>query len=256
MSFTKQYFKDAEGVVMGVLQAYKPELMKHYGKVETELKADTSIVTHLDKELELKIKAALNKFDAGVGTWGEEFGQEGDKKNYWLIDPIDMTEHFVRGDPDSRNLVTLIENDQPVLALAYVFAKDELYRAARGEGTTKNDRRLKMSDRPLERAWLEFSVNMMDPTGYKIYKTLRPHVAGLPQRYHFFDILEGVLDGLVVYKSRGAIWDYAPRALLIQEAGGRVANFDSDDYQIEDVHLIATNPVIFEDVRKILSGIT
>lgn len=252
MSFTHQYFEDARAIIMDVLLNYKPELMKHYGKVEHEMKHDASVVTHLDKHLELKLKEALNRFDSRVGTWGEEFGQAGSKANFWLIDPIDMTEHFVRGDPDSRNLITLIENNQAVFALAYIFAKDDLYLAIRGEGTTKNGQPVHLSDRPLERSWLEFSVDLLDPKGYEMYKVLRPHVAGLPRRYHFFDILDGVLDGLVVYKSRGAIWDYAPRALLIEEAGGRVANLGKKDYQIHDVHLIATNAVIFEDVRKIL----
>lgn len=253
MSFTQQYFSDAQKIIMGVLKELRPELMEHSGKIEHELKHDQSIVTRLDKEVELKLKQALQKMDSSVGFWGEEHGQTGDQKNLWLVDPIDGTEHFARGWPLARNLITFIANDKPVFSLAYLFGTDDLYVATEGKGATKNGQQLRMSNRPLNRSWIEFSVRLLEPRGYEMYKTLRPHVNGILSTYHFFYILDGYIEGMVVYKSQGDVWDYAPRTFFIQEAGGRVANFGSDKYNWRDCNVIATNEVIFEEVHKLLS---
>lgn len=255
MNFNESYFKDAEKIVMGVLKQERPMLLKHLGKVEHEMKHDDTVVTDMDKDIEHKLKAALYKFDPSIGYWGEEHGKEGDEKNYWLIDPIDDTEQYIRGMVGSRNLITFISDDQPVFALAYLFISDDLYLAIAGNGATKNGRAIKLSNRPLERSWIEFSVDQMTDNGHAMFKKLRPHVAGLLKTYHFPYILDGSMDGLVVYKSKGGVWDYAPRALLIKEAGGRVANFGSDSYDIYNCDLIATNPVIFDEIHKILSDI-
>lgn len=240
---------------MDVLKTERPELMKHYGRVEHELKDDKSVVTHLDKELEIKLKASLAEYDSKIGFWGEEFGREGNTDNYWLIDPIDGTEKFIRGMASSRSLVTFVSDNHAQYALFYAFVLDNLYTAIRGHGTTKNGQQIKMSNRPLNRAWIEFNANLLDETGYKMYRALRPKVAALPRTYDFSNQLDGSLDGYVVYKTVGGIWDYAPRTLLISEAGGKVANFGSDNYDIHDLNFIATNPVIFDQVQKILSGL-
>src|SRR3990167_2820873 len=106
MNFTQQYFTDAQKAIMQILVKSRTELMKHYGRAEYETKSDNSIVTHMDKEMELKLKQALAKMDKSVGFWGEEHGREGNKDDYWLIDPIDGTESYVRGIPTPCNLLS------------------------------------------------------------------------------------------------------------------------------------------------------
>ncbi|OGL26076.1 hypothetical protein A3E49_02710 [Candidatus Saccharibacteria bacterium RIFCSPHIGHO2_12_FULL_49_19] len=253
MTFTSDYFRGAQKIIMDLLQEVRPEILRYHGKVEFETKSDKSIVTHLDKELELKLKDVLSAYDSKVGFWGEEHGKEGSAKSYWLIDPIDGTEALVRGLPGVRNILTFIDNDQPVYALAYRLTTDDLFIAERGMPTTKNGKVVKLSDRPLHRSWLEFSVNMRLPAGYVMYQKLRPRVAGITVHRDFLEILEGSLEGLVVYKSPGKEWDYAPRALMIEGAGGAAANIGSDHYDFHNTDLLATSPVVFDEVHKLLS---
>ncbi|HET9850603.1 MAG TPA: inositol monophosphatase family protein [Candidatus Saccharimonadales bacterium] len=255
MNYTSGWFESAQKVIMGVLAEARPELLKFHGNITHELKADRSIVTRLDKELEIKIKDALKKYDGGVGFLGEEYGREGNEKSYWLVDPIDGTEHFTRGLPGARNLLTFIDKNQPQYALAYRFPTDDLFTAIAGRGTTKNGQKVTLSQRPLDRAWLEFSVNMRLSDGYAIYQKLRPKIAGITIHRDFLEILEGALEGIVVYKSAGQVWDYAPRALLIKEAGGKVTNFGKPDYDINDLSLVAVAPSIYEDLVSLLETV-
>lgn len=254
MDFTEQYFVDAQKVIMGVLEAARPELMAAYGNVAEELKSDESVVTELDKSLEIELKNALKGFDPKVGFLGEEHGREGNEKSFWLIDPIDGTESFIRGTTGCRNILTFIDNDQPVYALVYRFPTKDLFTAYKGRPTLKNGEAVKISERKLSRAWVEFSVNMREAGGYEIYKNLRPRINNVVLHHDFLGILEGAIEGMVVYKSDGEVWDYAPRALLIESAGGRVSNVGSDIYDYKDKNMIATTPQIYDQVKEIVEG--
>lgn len=252
MNPTSDYFKGAQQAIMKLLTQVRPELLEHHGKIGYQTKDDQSIVTHLDKELELKIKDTLSSYDPAIGFWGEEHGKEGSSKSYWLIDPIDGTEAFVRGLSGCRNILTFVDNEQPLFALAYRFTTDDLFIAEKGRPTTKNGRPVKLSERSLERSWIEFSVNMQRPDGYKMYQNLRPKIAGITVHRDFLEMLEGGVEGLVVYKSAGEEWDYAPRALLIEGAGGRVSNIGSSEYDFHNKDLVATTSVIFDEVVGLL----
>jgi fructose-1,6-bisphosphatase/inositol monophosphatase family enzyme len=98
-------------------------------------------------------------------------------------------------------------------------------------------------------------IRLLDPKGYAMYRKLRPKISGFTLHLDFLVVLDGAIDGIVVYKSDGQIWDYAPRAHLIKEAGGLVANIGKSTYDIHDLDLVATNAVIFDEVHKILSDI-
>jgi myo-inositol-1(or 4)-monophosphatase len=253
MRFDQQYFDQAEKIIIDTINAYKPELMANFGLVKAEFKADKSVVTSLDKTLEEKLKAALSKFDGSVGFLGEEFGREGSTDNYWLIDPIDGTESFIRGLPSCRNILTFISNDQVEYAFANRFVSDDLFTAIRGQGAKKNGQPVRVNEQPLERAWIEFSVKMLDPAGYEMYQKLKPRIASITVHQDFLRILDGSIEGIIVYKSGGEIWDYAPRAFLISEAGGRVANIGQTTYDIHNFNMIATNAVIFDEIVALLS---
>lgn len=240
---------------MGVLNSSRPELVSSSGRISHEMKDDKSIVTKLDKDLELKLKGALSHFDPSVGYWGEEHGKEGSEENFWLIDPIDGTEAFVRGLDSPRSVLSFVSNNQVEYSLAHRFMTNDLYTAMTGFGTHKNGKTIKLSDRSLGRAWIEFSVRLLDPKGYAMYQQLRPRISGITAHLEFLEVLDGAVDGIAVYKSQGQIWDYAPRAHLIKEAGGKVANIGKHTYDINDLDFVATNSVIFDEVHKILSDI-
>ncbi len=62
-----------------------------------DAKADGSPVTEADTRSEEVIREILQGEAKGLGIYGEEFGQEGDASNGWVIDPLDGTRNYIDG---------------------------------------------------------------------------------------------------------------------------------------------------------------
>jgi myo-inositol-1(or 4)-monophosphatase len=216
--------------------------------VEAEIKDDNTPVTTLDTELEHLMRKALAQFDSSIGFEGEELGKSGNEETFWLLDPIDGTESFIRGLPFVRNMATLIADGQPVFAFVYNPIKDELFTAIKGGGTFKNGQPIRVSQRPLDRAWIEISAPIQLPEVMRAVLAVRRQVNAISMIREFTLICEGKVDGQLMYKSGGGPWDYAPRALLAMEAGAKVSNIGSEGYDFRNNDMLIANPVIFDDL--------
>lgn len=255
MQATADYFKQAQDCLERVVRAARPELLAAHGKTEPDIKSDNTPVTILDKQLEEKMRAALGEFDNSVAIVGEEFGGDADADTtHWLLDPIDGTENLVRGLPYMRNMATLIHGGEPVFAFVYKPVTDELFVASKGGGVTKNGQPVRVSDRPLSRAWIELSTPLKDEQTFRMIQAVRQQINGFRVMGDFTLIVEGKLEGQIVFKSGGGHWDYAPRALMIAEAGGRVQNIGSDGYAYRNHDLLMANAVIFDDLKTVING--
>lgn len=235
------YFAQAQKVIMDVLNRVRPELMEAYGTIEYVTKDDQTVVTALDKSIEIELRDALMKFDARVGLLGEEHGQAGNTETYWLLDPIDGTEHFIRGLPGCKNLICLMDKGKPVWGLTYFFAKDELWIAQAGKGVTLNGSKVEMHWRPLERCWLEMSVDLFEQEHVEMLRALRARIAGFSIRMGFDAIASGKVDGMFNLRAGGGPWDYWPRYLMLTEAGAKMANIGKDDYDFEDKNFLVAH---------------
>ncbi len=87
MTPTNDFLIQAQGCIERVVRANRPKILELHGNVKTDIKADHTVVTDLDKAMEKELRVALKEFDAGIGFEGEEFGIEGSRKTFWLIDP-------------------------------------------------------------------------------------------------------------------------------------------------------------------------
>jgi len=225
----------AEKAIMDVLRDVRPELVAAYGNVEFELKADKTSVTYLDHMVEDRLRAVLKPLDPGIGIQGEEHGAEGNTETYWLVDPIDGTEHFIRGIPGSKNLLCLIEKGEPVWALMYMFATDELWIARKGEGLRCNGK----------------LTEMRYPDNLKRLVNVRKHIAGFCIIRDYSYVLSGKVDGWVGLGVGGSAWDYAPRGLLIQEAGGRAGSLGDDHFDFTKKNFVMTHRRNFDELMRL-----
>jgi len=234
----------------------RPELLAAYGAIEHELKQDTSIVTHMDLMVEERLKAMLAELDNSIGFSGEETGVNYDQKIFWLVDPIDGTEPFVRGLPFSTNMITLIDHGKPVFSVVYNFFLDEYYMAIKGRGATCNGHQVHVSKRTLDRSFVISGSGFGRVGLVGVNERLRAKVAALPQfnasGFQFAAIARGGIDGCVSWNPRGKAWDYAPGSLLVTEAGGRIENIGTGDYDYRKWHFVAANPVIFDDLMTFM----
>ncbi|MDX6239858.1 MAG: histidinol-phosphatase [Kribbellaceae bacterium] len=68
--------------------------------VSATLKADGTPVTEADRAVERLLRETLSEARPEDAFLGEELGQLGESDRVWILDPIDGTRFFSRGDPN------------------------------------------------------------------------------------------------------------------------------------------------------------
>lgn len=253
MHLTADFYKDAQACIEQVVRDFRPQILDNYGKVNYEIKDDHTPVTELDRQLEIKLREALAKFDPTIGFEGEEFGKEGSPDTFWLIDPIDGTESFLRGIPFCRNVVTLVDNNRAVFAFVYKTITDDLFVASEGNGAFKNGLPVSVSSRPIERCWIDLAAKQLHDSA-SILEALSGVVGGFKIIGDFTLAIESKVDAMLLHRAGGGPWDYAPRALLFKEAGGRTENLDSSDYNFRNNNALFAPPQIFDQLKSVING--
>lgn len=253
-AFDQSFLDKAENQIMQLLRQERPSLMKAYGRIDHVTKKDATVVTRLDEEIEEKLKKLLINLDDSIGIEGEEGGIVGDRTTYWLVDPIDGTEQFIRGIPTCKNLMALMHEGRPVWALMYMFVTDELWLARAGQGTTVNGQPVMMKYRPLERAWIDISVDIRKPLTIKRLQHIRNHIAGYAIVRDTTQLIRGTIDGALNWDTGGGPWDYVPRALFFEEAGAKIANIGKDTYDF-GINFVMAHPKNFDRLMKLVTEV-
>jgi histidinol-phosphatase len=201
------------------------------GKFDVETKADLSPVTIADREAEAQLRYALQTAFPGDGFLGEEYGDTPSATGYrWIIDPIDGTRSFVRGIPVWGTLVGLEYKGELIAGVVEAPALGQSWRALRGDGAWRGDRRLHVSSETDLKKSLVFYSGMQwfaeagasDIFWDLIGKTDRQR--GFGDFYGFMLVAQGSGEMMVEYGVHA--WDVAALAPIVEEAGGRFSNWD------------------------------
>ena len=99
-----------------------------------ESKPDLTLVSDADKSAEELVRGQLKRTRPRDAVEGEEFETTGHGPRRWVIDPIDGTHNFVRGVPAWATLISLVDNETPVLGLVAAPALGRRWWAANGSG--------------------------------------------------------------------------------------------------------------------------
>jgi histidinol-phosphatase len=201
------------------------------GRFTIETKADLSPVTVADREAEALLREAVAAAFPDDGFLGEEFGDTPGSSGYrWILDPIDGTRSFVRGIPVWGTLVGLEYRGELIAGVVEAPALGQSWRALRGDGAWRGDRRLRVSDETDLKKSLVFYSGMQwfaeagaaDVFWDLIGKTDRQR--GFGDFYGFMLVAQGSGELMVEYGVHA--WDVAAVAPIVEEAGGRFTNWD------------------------------
>jgi 3'(2'), 5'-bisphosphate nucleotidase len=203
--------------------------------LDVQTKADDSPVTEADRRAEALILTRLAELFPDIPVVSEEDAAESGAPariaaRFFLVDPLDGTKAFVRGDPNFTVNIGLIEDGRPVAGAVVAPATGEVWHTC-AAGAMKlcpgADPGL-VTARPWPR---EAAVAL-------ISHTMKPEVlAELKDRYGFAStqamdssiklcrIAEGAAD---VYPRHGPTmeWDIAAAQAVLEAAGGRVTTPD------------------------------
>jgi len=227
--------------------------------ISAETKPDASPVTIADKDNERLIREAIEHEFPEDGILGEEgSSKRGSSGRRWIVDPIDGTRDFVRGNRFWCILIALEEADESLVGVAHFPMLGETYWATRGGGAYCNEERLHAS------AISSIAECCFSPNGLSL-AAARPHlprVVDLMQRSWSVRSYGGALDACMVasgqvdvwFEPKVEPWDLAALKLIIEEAGGVFFALDGSR-RIDRGTSIACAPGIAAAVRQAF-GIT
>jgi histidinol-phosphatase len=233
--------------------------LRYYDAVLTvEWKSDHSPVTAADRETEQALRTALLGAFPGDGFLGEEYGDTPGRSGFrWIIDPIDGTRSFVRGIPLWATLVGLEYRGEQIAGVVEVPALGHTYRALRGDGAYRGDRRLRVSEvSDLGEAMLFYSgISWFTRAGKEAEflelarRTQRQR--GFGDFYGFVLVAQG--SGEVMVEHGVHPWDVAAIKPLVEEAGGRYSDWDGGP-SINRPDVLISNGRLHEEVLALLRG--
>jgi myo-inositol-1(or 4)-monophosphatase len=227
-------------------------------------KKTNDFVTRADKESEEVIVARIHDRYPEDGFLGEEGGRRGvgGEARTWIVDPLDGTSNFIAGFPFWCVSVAVREGNEIVAGAIWDPLRAELYSAERGSGAFRNGERLRVTGADgLDGSFLSTGFPFRSKERIDLYLALfrelflrarairRAGSAALD----LANVAAGVFDGFFEFKL--SPWDIAAGALLIEEAGGRVSDFDGRQAHWERGNVVAGTPGVADGILRVASGI-
>ncbi|MGF1543604.1 MAG: inositol monophosphatase family protein [Parvularculaceae bacterium] len=222
-------------------------IMPRFGDLSSDEIAEKSskadLVTAVDIAAERALREALREVDPDAGFVGEEAaaadpsitGALGGPGRFWIVDPIDGTRNFVRGEPEFGVIVALVTDGVAQAGWIHAAPDATTYAAARRMGAWSLDR----SGR---RAALDVAPQADDrPTGLRslgwlpeaeaeLYRARLKEVANCSpsscSAYAYIRLATGAVDFKI--SSRIHAWDHVAGALMVEELGGEARYLDND----------------------------
>jgi len=223
-------------------------------------KADGSVVTQADLAVEEEVKRVLTTGRPDDAFLGEETGSSGSASRRWVLDGIDGTLVFVRGEDRWQTLLALELDGQVVVAVAVVPAQGRLWWAARGLGAwlQEFDGDSLGPRRRLRAAASARSVGILPPLDLLAEHQRGPllRLAELgPLRHwpvHAALLVASGEFGLAVQVG-GKLWDYAALSLIVQEAGGQATGHDGSPYPFDGTAVFSSDTELHQHALRHLT---
>lgn len=217
------------------------------GRQDWLTEADGAVETFLRHEI-----AKLFPHDQIVGE--EQGGTGGDAM--WIVDPIDGTANFARGDRQWCVSLGFARNGIPEIGFLYAPAQDEFYEAVRGAGATMNHAPIKVAPTDdIGQAVVELGWSPRRPAEDYLTLIARTMQAGATVKRS----ASGALGMAHVANGRtdayGEVhinsWDVLAGLVIAREAGALMNNFCSGAWVTEGNPILCATPGIARALETI-----
>ena len=152
----------------------------------------------------------------------------------WIIDPIDGTTNYARGNENCCISVALIRRGEPYKGVVYCPWRGECYWAEKGKGAFLNGKPIHVSPRPFEdgilftamstyhKEWAKSCSEII----YDIFMASNDLRRSGSAAVELCMMAAGF--GELYFEMRLMPWDYAAAALILREAGGSIVGIDGN----------------------------
>ena len=256
--------------------AYIREERKKFSLASVERKHTHDYVSYVDKGSEKRIVCALRKLLPEAGFITEEGTTKTDESSnlktpasnlVWVVDPLDGTTNFIHQYAPYAVSVALLRGKEILLGVVYEICQDECFYAWKDGGAfveRGNDKGERVNVK------LQVTANRIDdallcvqlPYNSEAYKPVVKHLidrlygnvgsirmcgsAAMALCY----VAAGRLDGYVE-KYIGQ-WDFMAGALMVEEAGGKVTDYQGSDDFTQGNSVVATNGIVQQDLLDVI----
>jgi fructose-1,6-bisphosphatase/inositol monophosphatase family enzyme len=199
----------------------------------------TDLVTVADRNIEERLSQALTKMLPGSLVVGEEAVHTDPalldalhgEAPVWIIDPIDGTSNFVRGEPQFATLVSLARHGDLLASWTHLPVPGLMAVARRGEGALLNGEPLRIQA-PSRAAPAGEVLHLASARPIHLTDEQKQRLYGLGPAHgvkacasgsagcDYLDVARGELDATAYVWDNP--WDHAAGILLVTEAGGTV----------------------------------
>ncbi len=223
-------------------------------------KGDIDLVTNFDNQSQGIILEHLSKNFPDHDFLAEEgLSEEKGAEFQWIIDPLDGTTNYAHNFPVFTVSIALAENMEIVLGVVYDPMREEMFSAIQGESAYLNGKEIKVSsvddlDKSLVATGFPYDVRESKENNIVHFNNLLTRVQGIRRcgsaAMDLCYVACGRFDGFWELKLK--VWDMAAGALIVQEAGGRISDFQDGEFSLFDSDILATNGLIHYQMVNVL----
>ncbi len=219
-----------------------------------------NFVTDMDVKVQEMLVKALTPLVPGAVFLLEESDTKPDITEFaWIIDPIDGTQNFINEYRLSAVSVGFVHRQEGLIGIVYNPFMDELFMGIKGQGATLNDRPIKVSEKPMEKAIISIGTA---PYYEELHdKSIAALTALYPLCADFRRTGSAALDLCYIacarqdgyFEYRLCPWDYAGASVILSEAGGKISQIGQTDWDYtRSCGIAAGNPRIFNNFLSIV----
>lgn len=221
--------------------------------LDPDRKADGTLVTAADLEVERVIRERIADRYPADGVIGEEFGSEAaDAERAWIVDPIDATHNFVRGINVFATLLAARIGDELVIGFVSAPAMGERWWGIAGRGAFRRDaageRRIGVSSvaRLADGQLLYGDAATLDGRAVAVARTAW-RSRGFGDFWSHMLVASGSAEAMV--EDGVNPYDMAAPYVVVTAAGGRMTDLDGRP-SWTDARLVSSNGLIHDELLE------
>ncbi len=247
-----------------ILEAGRLIIGRQGDELQITEKGAANYVTEMDLAVQKLIVGRLADLTPDYAVIAEESKTNpyGSGRPTWILDPVDGTTNLMRNYRHSAVSLALLAENRLQLGLILNPYTAECFTAAAGRGALLNGRPISASRRgslqdcligfgttPYARSEAHRTFDLAERVFLQSLEIRRSGSAALDLAY----VACGRLDGF--FEMQLQPWDYAAGALILQEAGGQITNWDGIMPAFSHADsILATNGLIHDDMRRLIAN--
>jgi myo-inositol-1(or 4)-monophosphatase len=216
--------------------------------LKISMKGAQDWLTAADGAVEARFRALIAEAFPSDGVMGEELGG-GASDRLWIIDPIDGTANFARGDRMWCVSIGFVLNGRPEIGIIHAPALEETYLARRGGGATMNGAPIRVApSTDIARASIEVGWSPRRPLETylgavdRLFRTGASAKRGASGAMGLAHVANGRTDAYL--EAHINAWDVAAGLVIAAEAGATLNDFCAGNWLDEGNPIMAATPAL------------